>query len=385
MNEKKIILIYGMRASGKTHLYNKLKREEYSGNFSLFDIDEMIEKEQNKSISEITKQGQDWQSFRDLETEKLKEILENNIKHKKIIFPGGGVFVNRFNGEKNLEILKNFRNNIFFIFLKAGDEVIIERILKKEKEKLEAGEREQRPILNENSAKSISHLVSIEEKLKIIKKDIKEMIKRRKSLYKKCEDMADMIINTGVKESESKKKIEKYKELECVINELKKKIKDRKGLIIGIDGFSGVGKSVFAEKIIEDINMEYIKIDKSIDECNDKNKNYIRYVDIVKTEELKNKIRKKLSQNKNLVIDGVCLLEVLKSIGRKADFLIYIKEISLISNELVFNGKIKREIEKIDFLEEDIIFYHQKFNSHKKADFIIENYKELIELWELNL
>jgi len=385
MNERKIILIYGMRASGKTHLYNKLKnkldqKKEGIGDvnlikeYDLIDIDAKIEDEERRSISEITKRGQSWQRFRDLETSALKELLEDHQQKKLFIFPGGGLFVNRFNGEKNLEILKNFRNNIFFVFLKASDEVIIERILKKEEEKIERGEEEQRPILEESLAGGV---IENNKKLDIIEEDTQKMIKRRKDLYRKCEGMADMVINTGIKKSDFKKKhdpkIENYKESECVINELKKKIKDRKGLIIGIDGFDGLGKSSFAEKLYKDINAKYIALDDIKNLYMENNEKFKFKKETL--EKLKNKIEE-LIQNKNLVIDGICLLEILNRIDKKCDFLIYIKGVSFIYDEwYAFDSPILESIKS----------YYKNYKPDKKADFIIENYKELIELWEINV
>ena len=90
------ILLLGFRCAGKTTISKKLSKII---NIPLIDIDNEIEKEQKKTITEITNNGENWWSFRRLELEKLKEALQlNNV----IISCGGGIGVNNVKYDNNL-------------------------------------------------------------------------------------------------------------------------------------------------------------------------------------------------------------------------------------------------------------------------------------------
>ena len=89
------ILLIGMPGCGKTSLG---KRAAKSLDFSFVDLDEEIEKSQNKSINDIfTENGEEY--FRRLETEKLKEFCSVPQNKDIIISTGGGVVKNNINIE----------------------------------------------------------------------------------------------------------------------------------------------------------------------------------------------------------------------------------------------------------------------------------------------
>lgn len=90
------ILFLGFRCAGKTTISKKLSKII---NIPLIDIDNEIEKEQGKTITEITNDGENWEHFRHLELEKLREVLQmQNV----IISCGGGVGVNDIRYSDNL-------------------------------------------------------------------------------------------------------------------------------------------------------------------------------------------------------------------------------------------------------------------------------------------
>ncbi len=177
MQKHERILFLGFRCSGKSTISKELGLRI---GINVFDMDEEIEKEQNKTVNEISCNGRNWDKFRELELKKLKELLNiNNI----IISAGGGVGVNNvvFNNEytfgdiQKQEILKN--KDTLKILLWADDGIIIERL--RESKLLE----DNRPDLNEQTT-------NIEE---YIKNNLKIMHEREKN-YR---EMADIIFNTN--------------------------------------------------------------------------------------------------------------------------------------------------------------------------------------------
>ncbi len=177
MQKYERILFLGFRCSGKSIISEELGLKI---GIKVFDTDKEIEEEQNKTINEITNNGQNWDKFRELELKKLKELLNtDNI----IISAGGGVGVNNiiFNNKytfgdiQRQEILRS--KNTLKILLWADNDIIAER-LKKSK------------LLENNRPDLSGQTVNIEE---YIKNNLKIMQERENS-YK---EMADIIFNTN--------------------------------------------------------------------------------------------------------------------------------------------------------------------------------------------
>lgn len=177
MLKHKRVLFLGFRCSGKSTISKGVGTEL---GVDVFDMDREIEKEQNKTINEISYNGQNWDKFRELEVKKLKELLTiDNI----IISAGGGVGVNNiiFNNKytfgdiQKQEILKS--KDTLKILLWADDDVIAERL---RESKLSENNR---PDLN---GKALNIDEYVENNLKIMKE--------REKNYK---EMADIIFNTN--------------------------------------------------------------------------------------------------------------------------------------------------------------------------------------------
>ena len=122
------ILFIGFRCVGKTTL-SKIVAEKI--HYSLYDTDEEIEKDQNKTINEISDNGKNWYLFRQSELNKIKELLQiNNI----VISGGGGLGVNdikyndklTFGDLQRKEILSS--NDTYKILLVSNEEIIRERL-----------------------------------------------------------------------------------------------------------------------------------------------------------------------------------------------------------------------------------------------------------------
>lgn len=157
MNEN--ILLIGFMGTGKTSVSRQLRK---ATNLPEIDMDKYIVDREKKSIAEIfDKYGEDY--FRELETECLKEILENK---GLIVSCGGGVVVK----DENVSYMKN-KGKI--VLLTATPETVYERVK----------HSTDRPILNNN----------------MNVKFIAELMEKRKERYLA---VADIIIETDDKSLE---------------------------------------------------------------------------------------------------------------------------------------------------------------------------------------
>ncbi len=204
----KNVLLIGFRASGKSSICGELA-EKLS--FKCIDLDKFIENKEQKSISEISKSGSDWESFRKLEHNALAQVLSFE---KTVISAGGGVGVNdilekesgKTYGQLNRELIQN-SNATVVVFVDAEEEKLLERIELAEKQKFNS-----RPLLNVNSEKLKKQLKNFkikEEKeeflLSELIKDSKKAYRKRKPLY---ESLANITVNTTLdKKSQSVEKI----------------------------------------------------------------------------------------------------------------------------------------------------------------------------------
>lgn len=111
---KSLIVLIGMMGSGKTTVGKQLA--ELLG-WTFIDLDEEIEKRENKKISQIFNDNGE-QYFRKIEKEAIKEFINNE---KTILSLGGGAFEN----EESQKLLKE-KSTV--IFLKASCQKIFERI-----------------------------------------------------------------------------------------------------------------------------------------------------------------------------------------------------------------------------------------------------------------
>ena len=141
MKSEKNIVLVGMMGSGKSSI-GKLLSKKTGLNF--IDIDVLIEKKENKSITEIFKlNGEKY--FRDLEEKiSIKKLKEYN----NVISLGGGAFL-------NAKIRKQSSFNSITIWLNWKTSTLIDRIKDSKK----------RPVITNLKANEIKDL--IEERSKI--------------------------------------------------------------------------------------------------------------------------------------------------------------------------------------------------------------------------
>lgn len=170
INKYDKIALIGMSGAGKTTIGQKLAKKL---NYQFVDIDEIIEKQEHKTISEIfADDGEDF--FRQLETQMLAKIIKNE---KIIIATGGGII----ESEKNRKLLKS---NFFNILLYVNVDEAINRLNNSKTRPLLTGNIKgnweklwnDRRLLYYETADYIINLAKNNEDL--IYEDIKEIIKK---------------------------------------------------------------------------------------------------------------------------------------------------------------------------------------------------------------
>lgn len=180
MEKYKRILFLGFRCAGKTTLSKKLSKIM---NISLVDIDEEIEKEQGKTITEITNDGENWVRFRELELKKLEEVLKND---NVVISAGGGVGVNdvKYNnnftyGDLQRDLIKKSTDTLK-VLLFANERVLRDRLYLSK--------------INENNRPYLyNKTTDIEE---YVENNI-QIMKKREKYYK---EMADLVFDASDKD-----------------------------------------------------------------------------------------------------------------------------------------------------------------------------------------
>ena len=164
------IVLTGMRGSGKSY-YGRALAKALSWKF--LDTDEMIEKQQNATITEIV-QNYGWPHFRKLEKTLCHDICENLNLDEYVIATGGGIIIDREN-----EAL--LRQNGKIILLYRDIDKCAEYIINGHK-------KDKRPPLKEPS--SNSNHDSIEE----LRQELTETWNEREKRYRQS---ADLIVDVS--------------------------------------------------------------------------------------------------------------------------------------------------------------------------------------------
>lgn len=187
-----------------------------------------------------------------------------------------------------------------------------------------------------------------------------------------------------------------YHDIHSLIPALKKSLLSNSGIVIGIDGPDGCGKTTLASKISSILKIPYFSIDDYLI------KNKGAYREYLKHDDLKNAIR---NVSGPFIFEGVLLLEVAQHINIEITDLIYVKRISkygfwydedicdiqqpveeyiqMLDQEfkqlpeihLNFEYSVKSKDTRkkgLDPFSKEIIRYHDKFKPINKAKYIYQ-------------
>jgi hypothetical protein len=170
-----------------------------------------------------------------------------------------------------------------------------------------------------------------------------------------------------------------------LLEKIKKQLLLPKGVLLGIDGANGAGKTSLAEKIIEYLPAAIIHIDDFLEKNQGSYLDYIRYGDIEKA-----LIEWRRQGGGLCIIEGVCLLEVVNKIHFEPDFLIYIKlyngtgdwvdasvcDISISLNNILHSIDTAENRPGIGNFDRELARYHHKYHPIEKADWIFSRVED---------
>ena len=135
MESKKNLVLLGMMASGKSTIGNLVSKKLC---LKFYDIDKIIEKEMNMTISQIFAEKSEI-FFRSLEEKTVLKILKNK---KSVISLGGGAFSNE-------KLRKEIVLNHISFWLDCSNKTLINRIRKNKR----------RPLANKLTNKELIELI----------------------------------------------------------------------------------------------------------------------------------------------------------------------------------------------------------------------------------
>lgn len=184
------IFLIGFRATGKSTL-GKLLADKLG--WSFMDLDFLITQQEGEDVAKLTKNGTEWNRFRKVENEALKEmaVLENVV-----ISCGGGVGVNDVKDEKtkktfgelNRQILKKSDENLI-ILLTSDDKIIEERL------KILFERNKIMPFINQKNTSNHGKYLNKKGLVKKQVNDSMQALSKRKPLYEK---IGDLEIDTSI-------------------------------------------------------------------------------------------------------------------------------------------------------------------------------------------
>ena len=188
-----------------------------------------------------------------------------------------------------------------------------------------------------------------------------------------------------------------FEEESGLLDELKEEVTDTNFQIVTIDGWDGAGKTRLAEKISSILNLKHIELDTFLNKHQGGFINHIRYADLGQT------IQAARDDSSSILVEGICVLEVLRRIGVRPDITIYVKRIlsrgfwsdgrhlpdEKSADEVIEEDKEEqrqwarmrgRDISDDELNREDITYelikYHYADRPHENADYIFERVDE---------
>ena len=149
---------------------------------------------------------------------------------------------------------------------------------------------------------------------------------------------------------------------EALADELRKRFTPP--TIIGIDGWTGVGKTTLARLLAEELGGSFYDIDEAL------NRDHGRYLSALRLNEIERALEKPRAF---LFVSGICLRQVLDSISAKAEAHIYVKRMATWGwadeDELTRGGLPEILGASGEQVRRELRSYHDRWTPHLTADY----------------
>ena len=161
---------------------------------------------------------------------------------------------------------------------------------------------------------------------------------------------------------------QKYDDIEA---ELATRLADPHVKIIGVEGFMLSGKTCLATELQARLKIDLLRTDRYATHS-DEDTHYSRLIDLLR---LKKHLDWFLEEESRVIIEGMCLREILGLIGKQPEFTVYVRKLSPVG--LWHDGLNFENFEKGDYspyraLERSAFEYHKAMRPHELAQYIFE-------------
>ncbi len=164
-----------------------------------------------------------------------------------------------------------------------------------------------------------------------------------------------------------------------MLSHLRRLLAEREFRTVGIEGHMAAGKTHLSKQLAHDLKGDHIENDNFTfamldpDFLRDRSKNE-SYVQCINLDRLATKFTTALAESALVIVEGICLRDVLTRIDRQADIFVYVKSVSRISRiwrRAIDLEDYKTGREKFRDLPFDELEYHSRVRPQDKADLLL--------------
>lgn len=138
----------------------------------------------------------------------------------------------------------------------------------------------------------------------------------------------------------------------------------RRSGIMGIDGWTGVGKTTLAQQLATSLGASFYDLDSAL------TRDQQSYLSALRLSEISGALANTAGA---IVVSGICLRHILKRVERRADTNIYLKRMAVWGwadeDEIVVRASCECPVSGADRLRQEMREYHSAFAPHRNADY----------------
>jgi hypothetical protein len=188
-----------------------------------------------------------------------------------------------------------------------------------------------------------------------------------------------------------------YHKINELEEEIQRKYSKLYNVIVVIDGADGIGKTKIAKQLAVTLGFIHLEVDSFIDKNKGSYLNHIHY------EKLKSAIKNELLKFRGIIVDGICMQNIVEQISLQPTLSIYIKRMRTLDNHIwwadadrlisnlvpeeylrkswqeakEFRQLMGEEVSDCDPLTDsitkDLYTYHYYYRPHERSNIIYEN------------